>query len=58
MTLKDRSAQTVAFATFERVDWFKNLLLLGPIDHIPPVEYEEAYYRSQETQSLEIPAVQ
>jgi putative transposase len=43
-----RSLEAVEFATLEWVDWFNNRRLLEPIGHIPPAEYEEAYYQSQE----------
>ena len=42
-----RNAQDVEFATLEWVWWFNYHRLLGPIGHVPPVEYEEAYYQSQ-----------
>jgi len=29
------------------VHWFNNDRLLTPIGNIPPVEYEELYYRTQ-----------
>jgi transposase InsO family protein len=35
-------------ATLEWVWWFNYHRLLGPIGHVPPVEYEEAYYMCQE----------
>lgn len=40
--------EDVEFATLGWVDWFNNRRLLEPIGNIPPVEYEQAYYRSQE----------
>ena len=40
--------EMVEFATLEWVDWFNNRRLLEPIGNIPPVEFEEAYHRSQE----------
>ncbi len=42
-----RTIEDVEFATLEWVDWFNNRRLLGPIGYIPPVEFEEAYYRSR-----------
>jgi len=44
-----RSADHVEFATLTWVDWFNNRRLLEPIGHIPPVEYEAAYYSTQDT---------
>ena len=43
-----RSLEDVEFATLEWVWWFNYHRLLGPIGHVPPAEYEEDYYRSQE----------
>ena len=43
-----RSLEEVEFATLEWVAWFNHIRLLEPIGHVPPAEYEEAYYRSQE----------
>lgn len=40
-----RNLETVEYATLEWVDWFNNRRLLEPIGNIPPVEYEQAYYR-------------
>jgi len=45
-----RNLEAVEFATLEWVDWFNNRRLLEPIGHVPPVEFEEAYYRKLETQ--------
>ena len=46
-----RSLEDVEFATLEWVAWFNNSRLLEPIGHVPPAEYEEAYYRRQEAQA-------
>ena len=43
-----RDLETVEFATLEWVDWFNHRRLLGPIGHVPPVEYEQQYYLAQE----------
>ena len=43
-----RNLEAVEFATLEWVDWFNNRRLLEPIGHIPPVEFEEAYYQAEE----------
>jgi putative transposase len=45
-----RNLEAVEFATLEWVDWFNHRRLLEPIGNIPPAEYEEAYYRSQDVQ--------
>ena len=39
-----RSADSVEFATLERVEWFNNRRLLEPIGNIPPAEAEARYY--------------
>lgn len=46
-----RSMEDVEFATLEWVWWFNHHRLLEPIGYVPPVEYEEAYYRQQEAQN-------
>jgi putative transposase len=50
-----RHVEAVEFATLAWVDWFNTRRLLEPIGHIPPSEYEAAYYRSQTT--VETPAM-
>ena len=47
-----RSLESVEFATLEWVDWFNNRRLLEPIGHVPPAEFEEAYYRQQSSQAM------
>jgi transposase InsO family protein len=47
-----RHGEAVEFATLAWVDWFNNRRLLEPIGHVPPVEYEETYYRVQETPAM------
>jgi transposase InsO family protein len=42
-----RSIEAVEMATLTWVGWFNKKRLFGPIGHVPPMEYEEAYYRSQ-----------
>jgi transposase InsO family protein len=46
-----RNIDEVEFATLGWVDWLNNRRLLEPIGHIPPAEFEEAYYPSQEDQA-------
>jgi transposase InsO family protein len=48
-----RHHEAVEFATLEWVDWFNNRRLLEPIGNIPPVEFEQNYYRSQTTPAIE-----
>ena len=43
-----RQPEAVEFATLEWVDWFNHRRLLGPIGHVPPVEFEQQYYLAQE----------
>ncbi len=40
-----KSIEDVEFATAGWVKRFNNRRLLGPIGHIPPVEYETMYYQ-------------
>ena len=47
-----RHFEAVEFATLEWVDWFNNRRLLEPIGLLPPAEFEQAYYRSNETHAM------
>jgi transposase InsO family protein len=47
-----RHLEAVEFATLEWVDWFNNRRLLEPIGNVPPVEFEETYYRHQEALAM------
>ncbi len=47
-----RHLEAVELATLEWVDWFNNRRLLEPTGNIPPVEFEQAYYQSQETPAM------
>jgi transposase InsO family protein len=42
-----RSIEAVEHATLVWVDWFNNRRLLEPLGYVPPVEFEEMYYRQQ-----------
>jgi len=42
-----RNVEQVEFETLNWVDWFNNRRLLEPIGNIPPAEFEELYYQSQ-----------
>jgi transposase InsO family protein len=44
-----RNIDAVEYATLEWVDWWNNRRLLEPIGYVPPVEYEAAYYRGQQS---------
>jgi transposase InsO family protein len=50
-----RHVEAVEFATLAWVDWFNRRRLLAPIGYVPPIEFEEAYYRDQK--KLETPAM-
>ena len=47
-----RSLDAVEYSTLEWVDWFNNRRLLEPLGHIPPAEFEQAYYRQQSGQAM------
>ena len=42
-----RGLEDLEFATLEWVAWFNTCRLLEPLDHVPPAEYEEQFYRAQ-----------
>ena len=44
-----RGVEEVEFAVLEWVSWFNCHRLLEPLGYRPPVEFEEVYYRSQQT---------
>jgi putative transposase len=46
------NVEAVELATLERIDWFNHRRLLEPIGDIPPVEFEQAYYRRHESHAL------
>ncbi len=41
----------VEFATLDWVAWFNGKRLLEPLGYVPPIEFEEAYYHRQATQT-------
>jgi putative transposase len=43
----------VEYATLEWVDWFNHRRLLEPIGHVPPAEFEAAYWRRAAPASIE-----
>jgi putative transposase len=47
-----RHLEAVEFATLEWVDWWNHRRLLEPIGHVPPAEFEAAYYRRQEAPAM------
>ncbi len=44
-----RSVDQVEMETLIWVDWFNNRRLLEPIGNIPPAEFEELYYKKQQS---------
>jgi putative transposase len=42
-----RGIDEVEYATLEWVDWFNHRRLLEPIGHVPPAEFEAAYWRRE-----------
>jgi len=46
-----RHVEAVEFATLAWVDWFNTRRLLAPIGYVPPIEFEDAYYREQHRQT-------
>ncbi len=47
-----RNIEAVEFAVLEWVDWFNNRRLLEPLDYVPPVEYEVAFYERESTPAM------
>ena len=40
-----KGVEDVEFATLDWVAWFNGSRLLEPLGYVPPIEFEEAYYR-------------
>jgi putative transposase len=49
-----RDVEQVEFATLAWVDWYNSRRLLEPLGHVPPVEYEAAYYRREAASRVEV----
>ena len=49
-----RNVEAVELATLQWVDWFNNRRLLEPIGDIPPLEYEQAYYRRHQSHASSV----
>ncbi|MEZ0109631.1 transposase InsO family protein [Catenulispora sp. EB89] len=47
-----RTLTDVELATAEWTDWYNNHRLHGEIGHVPPTEYETAFYQNQQTAKL------
>jgi putative transposase len=47
-----RAHDAVEYSTLEWVDWFNHRRLLESIGNVPPAEYEQAYYRLNESQPM------
>lgn len=43
----------VEFETLDRVAWFNDRRLLGPIGDVPPVEFVQMYYQEQSSGLME-----
>jgi transposase InsO family protein len=48
-----RHVEAVEFATLAWVDWFNTRRLLAPLGHVPPIEYERAYYARHATSAMD-----
>ena len=46
-----KNLDQVEYAVLEWVDWFNHRRLLEPLDYVPPIEYEHAFYKAQAIQS-------
>ncbi len=42
-----RNLDQVEYAVLEWIDWWNNRRILEPLDYLPPIEYQAAYYRAQ-----------
>jgi putative transposase len=51
-----RGLDDVELATLEYVDWFNHRRLHSACGHIPPVEFEDDYYRSIAGLTEDLPA--
>ena len=49
-----KAMDDVELATLDRVSWFKNKRLLGPIGDIPPAQLEQMYYQHQQSDLVEV----
>lgn len=49
-----RDVEQVEFATLAWADWYNSRRLLEPLGHVPPVEYETAYYRRAAAATVEV----
>jgi transposase InsO family protein len=47
-----RGLEDVEFATLDWVSWYNTQRLLEPIGYVPPVEYENHYYRNHPTHAM------
>jgi len=47
-----KNLEDVEYATLEWVSWYNNRRLFGPLGYVPPIEFEEAYYRQVEEAGL------
>ena len=47
-----RSLEDVEFATLDWVAWYNTHRLLTQLGYVPPVEYEDHYYRHHPTHAM------
>ena len=47
-----RTVDQLEIATLEYIDWFNHRRLHGAIGHVPPAEFEEAFYGSRTEQGI------
>lgn len=47
-----KSYEQLEHSTFKWVDWFNNRRLLEPLGNVPPVEFEYAYNKQRDGQTL------
>jgi len=49
-----RNVEHVEWATLNYVDWFNNRRIHESLDYVPPVEFEDHYYHSNESERLTV----
>jgi putative transposase len=49
-----RNVEQVEWATLNYVDWFNNRRIHESLDYVPPVEFEDHYYGTDESESLAV----
>ena len=49
-----KTKQAVELATLEWVSWFNHHRLMGPLDNVPPAEFEANYHRQRAGQAATV----